>query len=78
MDTSMPLVGRSRAIWTVCVVMMCLSILAVLLRVFVRSYIVRAFGWDDTLMVAAAVGLLWSTYDNEGIILTVSRHYSRF
>ncbi|QMW40896.1 P-type ATPase [Aspergillus flavus] len=53
MDTSMPLVGRSRAIWTVCVVMMCLSILAVLLRVFVRSYIVRAFGWDDTLMVAA-------------------------
>lgn len=65
MDTSMPLVGRSRAIWTVCVVMMCLSILAVLLRVFVRSYIVRAFGWDDTLMVAAVVGLLWSTYDNE-------------
>ncbi|OGM45343.1 P-type ATPase [Aspergillus bombycis] len=53
MDTSMPLVGRSRAIFTVCVVMMCLSIVAVILRVFVRSYIVRAFGWDDTLMVAA-------------------------
>ncbi|KAE8382472.1 hypothetical protein BDV26DRAFT_253560 [Aspergillus bertholletiae] len=53
MDTSMPLGGRSLAIFTVAVVMMCLSVLAVLLRVFVRSYLVRAFGWDDTLMVAA-------------------------
>ncbi|CEO60781.1 hypothetical protein PMG11_05321 [Penicillium brasilianum] len=49
----MPLVGRSLAIFVVSLVMMIMSIVAVSLRVFVRVYLVRGFGWDDTLMVAA-------------------------
>ncbi|KAJ6035960.1 hypothetical protein N7540_000239 [Penicillium herquei] len=53
MDASMPLVGRSLAIFTVSIIMMVVSFITVSLRVFVRMYIVRAFGWDDTLMVAA-------------------------
>lgn len=56
MGSSMPLVGRSLAIFIVSVVMMALSIVSVFLRTFVRLYIVRAFGWDDVLMVAALVG----------------------
>ncbi|KAF7596991.1 hypothetical protein BBP40_011357 [Aspergillus hancockii] len=55
MGASMPLVGRSRAIFTVSVAMMCLSFVAVLLRGFVRMYLVRAFGWDDALMIVALV-----------------------
>lgn len=51
----MPLVGPSLAILVVSIVMMALSIVTVLLRIFVRIYIVRAFGWDDGLMVAALV-----------------------
>ncbi|KAJ5741007.1 hypothetical protein N7493_000879 [Penicillium malachiteum] len=53
MAPSMPLVGRSLAIFTVSIVMMAVCFITVLLRVFVRMYIVRAFGWDDTLMVVA-------------------------
>ncbi|KAJ5691541.1 hypothetical protein N7488_012276 [Penicillium malachiteum] len=53
MASSMPLVGRSLAIFTVSIVMMAVCFITVLLRVFVRMYIVRAFGWDDTLMVVA-------------------------
>ncbi|KAJ5573846.1 uncharacterized protein N7459_008273 [Penicillium hispanicum] len=49
----MPLVGRSLAIFTESIIMMSLSIVAVSLRTFVRVSIVRAFGWDDALMVAA-------------------------
>lgn len=51
----MPLVGRSLAIFVVSLVMMIMSIVTVSLRVFVRVYLVRGFGWDDTLMVAALV-----------------------
>jgi phosphoglycerol transferase MdoB-like AlkP superfamily enzyme len=51
----MPLVGPSLAIFIVSIVMMILSIVAVSLRTFVRLYIVRAFGWDDALMLAALV-----------------------
>ncbi|KAF9894161.1 hypothetical protein FE257_009134 [Aspergillus nanangensis] len=53
MDTSLPLEGRSRAIFIVSVVMLAISCVAVLLRSFVRLYLVRAFGWDDALMVVA-------------------------
>lgn len=52
----MPLVGPSLAILVVSLVMMALSIVSVLLRLLVRIHIVRAFGWDDGLMVAALVG----------------------
>ncbi|KXG48375.1 uncharacterized protein PGRI_022450 [Penicillium griseofulvum] len=55
MGASMPLVGRSLAIFTVSVVMMSIAIVTVLLRSFVRLNILRAFGWDDILMVAALI-----------------------
>jgi hypothetical protein len=55
MGASMPLVGRSLAIFTVSVVMMSIAIVTVSLRSFVRLNILRAFGWDDILMVAALV-----------------------
>lgn len=58
MGSPMPLAGPSLAILVVSLVMMALSIVSVLLRMFVRIYIVRAFGWDDGLMVAALVGYL--------------------
>ncbi|GIJ90362.1 hypothetical protein Asppvi_009316 [Aspergillus pseudoviridinutans] len=53
MSSSMPLVGPSLAIFVVSVAMMALSAVTVLLRTFVRLHILRAFGWDDVLMLAA-------------------------
>lgn len=44
------------AITVVTAVFLAISLLTVLLRCFVRFRVVRAFGWDDTLMVIAAVG----------------------
>lgn len=55
MGSTVPLGGPSLAIFIVSIVMMSLSIVAVSLRTFVRLYIVRAFGWDDALMLAALV-----------------------
>jgi hypothetical protein len=55
MGSTMHLAGPSLAIFTVSIVMMVLSIVAVSLRTFVRLYIVRAFGWDDAIMLAALV-----------------------
>lgn len=51
----MYLVGPSLAIFIVSIVMMILSILTVSMRTFVRLHIVRAFGWDDSLMLLALV-----------------------
>ena len=59
MSSSMPLVGPSLAIFVVSVVMMALSTVTVMLRTFVRLYILRAFGSDDVLMLAALVGYPW-------------------
>ncbi|KAL4997468.1 hypothetical protein BDV10DRAFT_201905 [Aspergillus recurvatus] len=53
MDETLPLVGHSLAIFVVAAVMVGLSIVAVFLRCFVRVYLVRAFGWDDALMLVA-------------------------
>lgn len=55
METPMPLKGQSLAIFVVAVVFMGVSVITVSLRCFVRSYIVRAFGWDDILMLVALV-----------------------
>jgi hypothetical protein len=43
------------AIFASSAVMLGVSVVAVAMRCFVRSYVVRAFGWDDTLMVIALV-----------------------
>ncbi|KAJ5381961.1 uncharacterized protein N7496_004389, partial [Penicillium cataractarum] len=53
MSTPMPLEGRGLAIFVTSVVLMIISIVTVSLRCFVRSVIVRAFGWDDILMLVA-------------------------
>ncbi|KAL4972773.1 hypothetical protein BDW66DRAFT_162614 [Aspergillus desertorum] len=53
MDDTLPLAGHSLAIFVVAAVMVVLSIVAVFLRCFVRVYLVRAFGWDDALMLIA-------------------------
>lgn len=51
----LPLEGRSQTIFIVTTVFLGISFIAVCLRCFVRIKIVRAFGWDDTLMVFAMV-----------------------
>ncbi|XRM37376.1 putative cation-transporting ATPase 1 [Aspergillus tubingensis] len=45
--------GRSESIFIVTVVFLGISFIAVCLRCFVRLRLVRAFGWDDALMVFA-------------------------
>ncbi len=47
--------GRSVSIFVVTVVFLVLSFVAVALRCFARLRLVRAFGWDDSLMVLAMV-----------------------
>lgn len=51
----LPLSGRSTAIFIVTTVFMGISFIAVCLRCFVRLRLVKAFGWDDALMVFAMV-----------------------
>ena len=53
-----PLTSRGMAIFTIAVVMLVLAVIAVALRCFVRIHILRAFGWDDGLMIAAMVSSL--------------------
>ncbi|KAJ5183940.1 hypothetical protein N7492_001556 [Penicillium capsulatum] len=47
--------SRSQAILIVTAVFLAISGISVALRCFVRTHVVRAFGWDDTLMVLAMV-----------------------
>jgi hypothetical protein len=51
----LPLEGRSLSIFIVTTVFLGFSFIAVCLRCFVRLRIVKAFGWDDALMVFAMV-----------------------
>ncbi|KAJ5106024.1 hypothetical protein NUU61_003371 [Penicillium alfredii] len=56
-----PLDGRSKAIFIVTTVFLGISFIAVCLRCFVRIKIVKAFGWDDALMVfAMALNVLFA------------------
>ncbi|KAL4783187.1 hypothetical protein BJX76DRAFT_348781 [Aspergillus varians] len=48
-----PLQGHSLSIFVVTLVFLIISFVAVALRCFVRLRLVRAFGWDDALMVFA-------------------------
>ncbi|KAJ5886946.1 uncharacterized protein N7473_009620 [Penicillium subrubescens] len=48
-----PLEGRSKAIFIVTTIFLGISFIAVCLRCFVRLKLVKAFGWDDALMVFA-------------------------
>ncbi|RDW93694.1 uncharacterized protein DSM5745_01016 [Aspergillus mulundensis] len=58
MKYTQPLNDRSLAIVVVTAVMLGVAVIAVILRCFVRLYMLRAFGWDDGLMVAALVVFL--------------------
>lgn len=64
MGASRYLVGHSLAIFIVSIVMLIISILTVSMRTFVRLRIVRAFGWDDSLMLAALVCSLSKSHKN--------------
>lgn len=57
--------SRSNAILIVTSVFLAISLISVFLRIFVRTRVVRAFGWDDITMVLAMVGA--SCYRNCGI-----------
>lgn len=46
---------RAVAVKTVAAVFMPIATIAVLLRCYVRGWIVKGFGWDDTAMVFALV-----------------------
>ncbi|KAJ6112199.1 hypothetical protein N7523_008260 [Penicillium sp. IBT 18751x] len=49
----LPLEGRSETIFIVTTIFLGISFIAVCLRCFVRIKLVKAFGWDDALMVFA-------------------------
>lgn len=51
----LPLEGRSTAIFIVTTIFLGISFIAVCLRCFARLWVVRAFGWDDAMMVFAMV-----------------------
>ncbi|KAL6240001.1 hypothetical protein BDW75DRAFT_226706 [Aspergillus navahoensis] len=56
-----PLEGRSLSIFVVTLVFLILSFISVSLRCFVRLRLVKAFGWDDSLMVfAMALNILFA------------------
>ncbi|KAL4921988.1 hypothetical protein BDW62DRAFT_208146 [Aspergillus aurantiobrunneus] len=56
-----PLEGRSLSIFAVTLVFLIISFVSVALRCFVRLSLVRAFGWDDALMVLAmALNILFA------------------
>jgi hypothetical protein len=47
--------SRNQAILIVTAVFFGLSLLSVILRCFVRTHIIRVWGWDDRIMVLAMV-----------------------
>ena len=64
----LPLEGRSQSIFIVTTVFLGISFIAVVLRCFVRIRLVKAFGWDDTLMVCAMVCMIDSCAIETGLI----------
>ncbi|KAJ5908242.1 hypothetical protein N7495_000924 [Penicillium taxi] len=51
----LPLTGRSLAIFAFTIALLTTCVIAVLLRCFVRGYLLRAFGWDDRLMLMGLI-----------------------
>lgn len=49
--------SHGKAISTVTAVFLAISTVSVCLRCFVRLHLVRAFGWDDSMMLLAMVRL---------------------
>ncbi|GCB20137.1 hypothetical protein AAWM_03022 [Aspergillus awamori] len=75
----MPLEGRSEALVAVPVVVMVISLVTVSFRCFVRWRILKAFGWDDTLMVLAmALDIVLTACAIAGAKEGVGRHFVDF
>ncbi|RHZ50893.1 hypothetical protein CDV55_101456 [Aspergillus turcosus] len=75
----MALQGRSILVFTVALVFLCLSFIAVALRCFVRLRLVKAFGWDDGLMVLAMVFNIWfSTCILGGAFAGIGKRFDQF
>ncbi|XRM42309.1 putative cation-transporting ATPase 1 [Aspergillus tubingensis] len=75
----MPLEGRSEVLVAVSVVVMAISLLTVSFRCFVRWRMLKAFGWDDTLMVLAMVlDIVLTACAIAGAKDGVGRHLSNF
>ncbi|KAH1482168.1 hypothetical protein KXX06_005029, partial [Aspergillus fumigatus] len=75
----MALHGRSRGLFTVTLVFLCLSFVAVTLRCFVRLRLVKAFGWDDGLMVLAMLLNIWFAICGlAGSIAGIGKRISQF
>ncbi|KAK9560589.1 hypothetical protein V6Z88_001333 [Aspergillus fumigatus] len=65
---------RSASIFIVTLVFLGLSFIAVCLRCFVRLKLVKAFGWDDTIMVAAmALNILFALCGITGSLYGMGR-----
>ncbi|GIC87283.1 ion-transporting P-type ATPase SPF1 [Aspergillus udagawae] len=65
---------RSASIFIVTIVFLGLSFIAVCLRCFVRLRLVKAFGWDDTIMVAAmALNILFALCGITGSLYGMGR-----
>ncbi|BCS04217.1 uncharacterized protein AKAW2_80018A [Aspergillus luchuensis] len=75
----MPLEARSEVLVAVSVVVMAISLLTVSFRCFVRWRMLKAFGWDDTLMVLAMVlDIVLTACAIAGAKDGVGRHLSNF
>ncbi|RHZ43187.1 putative integral membrane protein [Aspergillus thermomutatus] len=71
--------GRSRALFAVTLVFLCLSFIAVALRCFVRLRLVKAFGWDDGLMVLAMLFDIWfATCGLAGAVAGFGKRFDQF
>ncbi|KAI9934333.1 hypothetical protein ASPWEDRAFT_170040 [Aspergillus wentii DTO 134E9] len=70
--------GRSESIFVVTVVFLCISFTAVCLRCFVRLRLMRAFGWDDSLMLfAMAWNILFAICGITGAIYGMGQKFEQ-
>jgi hypothetical protein len=66
---------RSLEVRAVAAAFMTVAVVTVMLRCYVRARLVKAFGWDDTSMVVALVGLFLAlTYETEYIVADGKTH----
>lgn len=61
--------SRALAVKTVAAVFMSIATISVMLRCYVRGWLVKAFGWDDGSMVLAAVIHLFRRSGNDVLMI---------
>ncbi|KAE8323911.1 hypothetical protein BDV39DRAFT_195550 [Aspergillus sergii] len=73
------LVGRSKSIFVVTLIFLCISLTTVALRCYVRLRLVKSFGWDDALMVLAmALNIWFATCGLTGSVAGIGRKLDDF